>query len=222
MNQKLSSSLEQDAQQIEILLSNNFDKMTLGELNFIREKLDKLWGMQIEKRGNTEIIYLTDSQRESGDYLSFRITQEEFKDATVKIGDLFYTHWGYDQTNTEMYKVTKISPTGKTVMVRQIGTKSKEGSGGFMCDQAMPDPDFEIKVRIYDEEKHYYIDQKEHLPDLRVKISRSSSWNPKSKKHEEIGSVLLRGSVYYAHESKHLQNLYPIKKEESTYRSWYA
>lgn len=39
---------------------------------------------------------------------------------------------------------------------------------------------------------------------------------------QEIGSILLRGSVYYAGDSKHLQNLYPIKKDDSTYRSWYA
>ncbi len=220
MKQTLSPALEQDAQEIEILLSNDFEGMNLEELNFVKEKLDKLWGMQQEKRGNTEVIPMTDSQRTQQDFLWFRITQEEHKNESVKIGDLFYTHWGYDQTNTEMYKITKISPSGKTVMVRQIGFTTKEGSEGFMCDQVIPNPDFEIKIKIHD--GHQYVDQKEHLPDLRVKLSRSSCWNPKKKQHEEIGEIHLRGSVYYAGDSKHLQNLYPIKKDDSTYRSWYA
>lgn len=222
MSQKLSLELEQDAQEIEILLSNDFENMSLEELNFTKEKLDKLWGLQIEKRGNTKVIPQTDTQTNAQDFLWFRITQEEHKNESVKIGDLFYTHWGYDQTNTEMYKITKISPSGKTVMVRQIGFDTKKDSEGYMCDQVIPDPDFEIKIKVYDEEKHQYIEQEEQLPDLRVKISRSSAWNPKTKEHQEIGEIHLRGSVYYAGDSKHLQNLYPIKKGDSTYRSWYA
>lgn len=220
----LSAQLQQDAQQIEILLSNDFDIMTLEQLNHTKAQLDKVWGMHPETRnGSTEVIYLTDSQRESGDYLHFRMTQEEHKDESVKEGDLFYTHWGYDQTNTEMYKVVGMTKSGKSAIIRQIGMKTKEGSEGFMSDSVMPDPDFEIKGKIYDDETGRYVkDSDEHLPDLRVKITRSSSWNPKTKNHEEIGEIHLRGSVYYAGDSKHLQNLYPIKKDGSTYRSWYA
>ncbi len=169
-----------------------------------------------------ETITPTDEQSNARDLMWFRITEEENKNDKVEIGDLFHTHWGYDQTNTEFYKVVGFTKSGKSAIVREIGLRVKEGSEGFMSDQVMPDPDHELKRTNYDEEKHMYIDLDENKPDLRVKITRSSSWHPYKKEHIEIGAILLRGSVYYAGESKHLQNLYRIKKDDSTYRSWYA
>lgn len=35
-----------------------------------------------------------------------------------KVGDIYYTSWGYDQTNYDYMIVTKISPTGKTALCR--------------------------------------------------------------------------------------------------------
>jgi hypothetical protein len=37
----------------------------------------------------------------------------------VKIGDLFNTSWGYDQTNYDFVVVRSISPSGKTVMCQK-------------------------------------------------------------------------------------------------------
>jgi hypothetical protein len=37
----------------------------------------------------------------------------------VQVGDLFYTSWGYDQTNYDFIVVTAVSPTGKTVKARR-------------------------------------------------------------------------------------------------------
>ena len=221
MRQELKPELQQQAQEIEILLSNDFEVMELDELNFIKEKLDKLWGMQ---PGRDDIIYLTDAQTNQRDFLWFRITQEEHKDDNVKIGDLFYASWGYDQTNKEMFKVVGFTKSGKSALVRQIGMTSEKGSEGYMCDSVIPDPDYEIKVKNWDEEKKQYIETDEHLPDLRVKITRSSTWNPRKKEHQEIGETHLRGSVYYGcgSDSKHLQTLFKIKAGDSTYRSWYA
>lgn len=41
-------------------------------------------------------------------------------------GDVFYTSWGYDQTNTEFFEV--VSRTKATVKVRQISARLGEGS----------------------------------------------------------------------------------------------
>ena len=47
-----------------------------------------------------------------------RAFNENDKDA-VKVGDLYYTSWGYDQTNYDYIVVTEISATGKTVKARR-------------------------------------------------------------------------------------------------------
>ena len=37
----------------------------------------------------------------------------------IKKGDVFYTSWGYDQTNYDYIVVEKVSPTGKTAVCRR-------------------------------------------------------------------------------------------------------
>lgn len=198
----------------------NWEASTLEEL----QKMDKdIEVLCAERRKDPTRNYpLTEEERKNWDVVRFFITKKEFQNESVKIGDMFYTSWGYDQTNTEHYKVVELSPSGKTCKVRQIGSKSVPNSGYAhgMADMVEPDPTFEVKIQIYDQERHYNIEQKEHLPDLRVKITRSNSWNPITEQHEEIGETHLRGSVYYAGDSKHLENLYRCKG--ANYRSWYA
>jgi hypothetical protein len=48
--------------------------------------------------------------------------------ASLKVGDVFYTSWGYDQTNTDFFKIVKIS--GKRITVRQLVANRVET--GFM------------------------------------------------------------------------------------------
>lgn len=36
----------------------------------------------------------------------------------IKVGDIFYESWGYDQTNIDFIQVVTISPTGKTAVCR--------------------------------------------------------------------------------------------------------
>ena len=42
---------------------------------------------------------------------------------SVKVGDIFYSSWGYDQTNTEFYIVTKV--TGASVVVIELDSVEK-------------------------------------------------------------------------------------------------
>ncbi len=191
------------AQQIEILLSNDFENMNLDELTHVSHQFSELtkWRKDQEDDG----IRFTTEQVKARDLLWFRIKQEENKNDVVKVGDFFHTSWGYDQTNVEMYQVVAISKTGKTCTIKQIGMKTKKDSESYMSDSVQPDPEF-----VHDK------------PTLKVKVSRSSEFHPYRREHEEIGSIHLRGSVYYAGEYKHLENLYRLKAEDSTMRSWYA
>ena len=44
----------------------------------------------------------------------------------VRVGSIFRSSWGYDQTNVDFYEVTSISAAGKTVTVRQICSTSDD------------------------------------------------------------------------------------------------
>ena len=55
---------------------------------------------------------------------------------TYKIGDIFYSSWGYDQTNINFYQVTAV--TSKAVKIREILSRRVGGSTG--SDSMMPVP----------------------------------------------------------------------------------
>ncbi len=200
-----------------------WDSIPLEELQQMDKKMSVL--CEERRKDKSRDYPLTEQERNTWDKIRFFTTKREHENDKVNLNDCFHTSWGYDQTNIEMYKVVGFTKSGKSAIIRQIGMKSisKEGFSS-MSDHVMPDPDCELKRKIWDETKNpsYQGESKENKPDLKVRIDRSSSWNPITKQHETIGEINLRGSVYYADESKHLQNLYAIKKDESTYRSWYA
>jgi len=55
---------------------------------------------------------------------------------TLKIDDILYTSWGYDQTNVDFFQI--VGTKGCFVKVRQIMSQQVEGTGGFMCCNVMP------------------------------------------------------------------------------------
>lgn len=55
---------------------------------------------------------------------------------SVKVGDIFSMSWGYDQTNNNLFQVTRVTPKG--AYVREIGSKTVPGSQGFMCESVVP------------------------------------------------------------------------------------
>ena len=55
---------------------------------------------------------------------------------TYKVGDIFYSMWGYDQTNVDWYQVTAVGE--KSVKIREIQGKRVGGSIG--SDSMMPVP----------------------------------------------------------------------------------
>ena len=97
------------------------------------------------------------------DYREQRKTNKVLQSNPVKPSDVFYTSWGYDQTNVEFYQVTEVK--GLFVWIRQIRGSHVEGSEGFMCANvvAVPDSFVEnaetIKKRVltYDGGKSVYL-----------------------------------------------------------------
>jgi len=207
----------------ESVMGNDLPLKSLEELKAKDQEMKTLCE---ERRKEPKRMYpLTEDERKTWNVIRFFIEKKEHENDKISLGDCFHTSWGYEQTNVEMYKVVDFTKSGKSAIIREIGMKTEPKSeiSHGMADSVMPDPNYEIKRKIFDEKTERYIEESsEHKPDLKVRITRSHSFNPITKQHEEIGEPYLRGSVYYAGESKHLENLYPIKKDQGTYRSWYA
>ena len=197
--------LQQAAQQMEILFSNDFKNMSLAELKTVRDQYLLLHESIKNTYGST--IDWSNTQYKAWQYMHQRITEEENKNDSVKLGDVFHTSWGYDQTNTEFFKVIEISKTGKTCKVVEIAPVSigdEHKNARNMSDSVIPDPDTIIN----------------NTP-CTVKIERAHNRNPFNNKIVEIGEIQLRGSVTMGKGTdKHLHTLYRVKGECS--RSWYA
>ncbi len=56
----------------------------------------------------------------------------------MTIGKIFYSSWGYEQTNIDFYKVVEVSKSGKSVSLQQIGSQIV-GINGFCSEEVIPD-----------------------------------------------------------------------------------
>lgn len=200
-----SKAIAEIEQEIEVLLSYDFYAMSLNELKNIEKEIQNLLSINYNLY-KFDGAQMTKTQRKTFDNIFFLITKKENENDTVKIGDVFFSSWGYDQTNVEMFKVVGFTKSGKSAEIKQIYTKTVKDSEGYMSDSVEADLDGEFDK-----------------PKLRVKIERDMKFNPMTQKREPIGEIQLRGSVYIGiGENKHLQTLSRLKKGSSTYRSWYA
>jgi len=74
------------------------------------------------------------------------------KQQEIEIGDLYYTSWGYDQTNYEYIIIEEISKTGKTVKARRTHHKDVGYSDQCYKQQPIAEPfgdQFRLYVRRY-------------------------------------------------------------------------
>ena len=94
----------------------------------------------------------------------------------MKINDILYTSWGYDQTNIDFYKVTALSPSGKTATIVPIGQKETRDAG-FLCEYVVADPENVIgeplKKKIQKYGEHEYLRM--------TSYSTATPWDGKEK-----------------------------------------
>ena len=162
----------------------------------MQKELKNLRSIPTEPR----FLGLSKSHVAAKNYLEYCITKLEHQNDKVKPGDIFYTSWGYDQTNSDFYKVVEVSKTGKTCQVIGIQKQmmSQDGTNGSIT--AIPETQITKKST--------------------VKIGRSISWNERKKQKEQIGEIILRGSVYDQHDGKSLHSLYKYNPEKNISVSW--
>lgn len=194
--------LQVQYQEMEILFSCDFENMSLEQLNKINE-------MYLKLHNKDDTLHWSDDQYKAWQYMHFCIKKLENKNDSAKIGAVFHSSWGYDQTNTEYYKIVSISKTGKTAKVVQVASVSigdAKKNARNMCESIVPDPN-----TIIDSRKQT------------VKIERNHEKNPYSEKAIGIGEIQLRGLVFIGtdeNSSKHLTTLFRVKGQN--HRSWYA
>jgi len=87
--------------------------------------------------------YLNGQRRHEEAKAKRRNAQKAFK-TSLKVGDILYTSWGYDQTNVEWFQVVEVKPSGKTVIIREICGQDA-GDAGWMCGHTMPLKDRFVK-----------------------------------------------------------------------------
>lgn len=54
----------------------------------------------------------------------------------IQVGTILHYSWGYDQTNCDFYQV--VAKSGRRVTIREIGSRTVDGSEGFMSDRRTP------------------------------------------------------------------------------------
>jgi hypothetical protein len=60
---------------------------------------------------------------------------ERSKPHSLKVGDILYSSWGYDQTNVDFWQVVAVR--GRAVDIREIAGKMTEDDGGHMSGRCV-------------------------------------------------------------------------------------
>lgn len=111
---------------------------------------------------------------------------EEVREA-VKVGDVFYESWGYDQTNIDFAQVIRISPTGKTVLCRMMGSQRATP------ETVEPTEQFGVEFRL---KIDHWIDNEGH--DRRTYLRGSYPYCQQPNHPSENQRVSMRGPVSFS------------------------
>lgn len=80
-----------------------------------------------EARDNSVKSYL-EGRKSTAEYKA-KIREERTAPHTLKLGDILYTSWGYDQTNVDFYEVTRVIGS-HSVEITPIAQSVATGEGG--------------------------------------------------------------------------------------------
>jgi len=111
-----------------------------------RQRPDFNYRFKNEAQARAYVQKYFDGQRETARMKAERRREQREFTTSLVVGDVLYTSWGYDQTNVEWFQVLEVKPSGKTVVIREICTKSVEDTG-WMCGYCMPIRDRFVKGR---------------------------------------------------------------------------
>ena len=93
---------------------------------FVGKQNKPLWNYYFrnERDRDKEIEKTVDNRRAIIEYKRKQREERNKFSHSLKVGDILYTSWGYDQTNVDYYQVIKL-PSAKMVVIREIASKRK-------------------------------------------------------------------------------------------------
>ena len=144
-----------------------------------RSKPDFYYNFKTEQSRETYVQEYLQGKLEMSEWKQQQQDKRILTENPVKVGDIFYTSWGYDQTNVEFYQIIDVK--GQFATLKQICAQTVEGSQGRDCCEvvAMPNAFYERgetlrkKIQTSDNGKTVH---------FRLDSSRSAwQWNGKPK-----------------------------------------
>lgn len=105
----------------------NREKLTAIAYHGKANKPDWVYRFQLEVNMNAEIDRFFQGLKAHQEYKDKRNAERRSFKTTLKPGDILYTSWGYDQTNTEFFQVLSVS--NNTVTIQEIGAKTIDATG---------------------------------------------------------------------------------------------
>jgi len=91
---------------------------------------------QMENKINQFLTRLKTFKETSEKARKIRNERNKEERSKIKVGDLFVSSWGYEQTNVDFYQVIE-KPTKQTFVIKEIAAVTVEGSTmshGMACD----------------------------------------------------------------------------------------
>lgn len=107
----------------------------------------------------------------------------------MTLGKIFYSSWGYEQTNIDFYKVIGVSKSGKSITLQQIGGKVVEHAG-FCSEYVVPNEEKEIGEPI----RNRRLNVSKYSGQSFVNVSRREDWT--NYAYEWGGQPLLQTDYY--------------------------
>lgn len=118
-----------------ILRYQNSKNLLCGRIYFGRSKNSTGYHFNSNERRESWIIEQKNRATERVVARQQRMDEKKNFKHTVKVGDIFVTSWGYDQTNVDFYQVIEVK--GKNVIIKEICPQSVPGSGSGMSDDVI-------------------------------------------------------------------------------------
>lgn len=133
---------------------------------------------------NAEVYILEQNKRLNEHKEQVKQRREERKAtpeklASVKVGDIFYSSWGYDQTNVDFYQVVAINKSMATL--REIGavSSSVEGMSDMSCYVKADKDNFLVDREPLKRRIQFLSDNKPYFKICQV----SDAWQDDGSKH---------------------------------------
>ena len=97
--------------------------------------------------------------------------------AQVKVGDVFYRSWGYDQTQVNWAVVVGLTPSGKSARIQEIRGVTVQDDGP--TTRVMPDPERKPLTRwtrSYDYDTNVYTTEEDVVTPVETKLIQWTTW----------------------------------------------